>query len=62
MLMTAQRRRTSPVWEFFAAPIVVEVDGKEIKKIPCLLCEAKLADGGGTSNLANHLQAKHIEE
>ena len=30
--------------------------------IPCKLCDLQLADGGGTSNLMNHLQAKHPQE
>ena len=40
----------------------VDSKGKAIKKVPCKLCEQVLADGGGTTNLLNHLQAKHPEE
>ena len=39
-----------------------DINGKSCKKIPCKLCDQLLADGGGTSNLLNHLQAKHPEE
>jgi hypothetical protein len=61
--MVTPRKRVSAVWEFFDEPIVVEVkDGKPVKKIPCKLCDQQLADGGGTTNLSNHLQSKHPEE
>ena len=37
-------------------------DGKKMKKAVCKLCEdVKLAYAGGTSNLINHLQGKHVE-
>jgi len=58
----AYRKRTSPVWEFFELPTVMKVNGKDIKRVQCLLCTQQLADGGGTSNLMSHLQAKHLEE
>ena len=42
-------KRKSGVWEFFDEPI--EEEGNENhRKIPCKLCNFKLADGGGTSN------------
>ena len=61
----ATRKRSSAVWEFFDEPVVateLRKDGKEIKKIRCKLCDLKLVDGGGTSNLSSHLQAKHPEQ
>ena len=37
-------------------------DGKKMKKAACKLCEdVKLVYAGGTSNLINHLQGKHVE-
>ena len=41
---------------------MMKVNGKDIKRVQCLLCTQQLADGGGTSNLMSHLQAKHLEE
>ena len=58
----AYRKRTSPVWEFFEPPTVMEVNGKDIKRVQYLLCTQQLADGGGTSNVMSHLQVKHLEE
>ena len=53
------RKRTSPVWEFFEL-MEVDVDGKKTKKAICKLCDGlKLAYGGGTTNLLNHLEAKY---
>ena len=49
-------RKRSPVWEFF------ELDGEQVKKTVCKLCDVKLAWKGGTTNLINHLQAKHDDE
>lgn len=61
--MATPQKRVSPVWEFFNEPIVIEVkDGKPVKKIPFKPCDQQLADGGGTTNLSNHLQSKHPEE
>ena len=51
----AYRKRTSPIWEFFE-PTVTEVNGKDIKRVQCLLCTQQLADGGGTFNLMSHLR------
>ena len=56
------RKRTSRVWEFFEEPEVVSEGGKDVRRVPCKLCEQQLADGGGTTNLLSHLQAKHPEE
>ena len=58
----ATPKRTSTVWEFFEEPVVVSGDGKAQKKVACKLCDLKLADGGGTTNLANHLKKKHPEQ
>ena len=58
----AAKKRTSAVWQFFNEPVMVVEKGKEVKKIPCKLCDKRLADGGGTSNLMNHLEAKHPVE
>ena len=58
----AYRKRTRPVWEFFEPPTVTKVNGKDIKRVQCLLCTQQLAYGGRTPNLISHLQAKHLEE
>ena len=42
--------------------MVVLVGEKDVKRVPCKLCDQQLADGGGTKNLLSHLQAKHPEE
>ena len=62
VLAMAYRKRTSPVWEFFEPPTVTKVNGKDVKRVQCILCTQQLADGGGTSNLMSHLQAKQLEE
>ena len=56
------RKCTSHVWEFFKPPTVMEVNGKNVKRVHCLLCTQQLADDGGMSNLMSHLQVKHLEE
>lgn len=60
------RKRNSAVWEFFDEPVVVaehdEKGGKQVKNVPCKLCDQKHADGGGTTNLMNHLKLKHPEQ
>ena len=61
----ATPKHTSAVWEFFEEPVVVSGDGKDgkaQKKVACKLCDLKVADGGGTTNLANHLKKKHPEQ
>ena len=57
-------KRTSAVWEFFQEPELVNgsEDGKKVKKVRCKLCDVRLADGGGTTNLLNHLSSKHPVE
>ena len=55
----ATRKHTSPVWDYFELT-EGNVNGK---KVICKLCDGlKLAYGGGTSNLMNHLEAKHRVE
>ena len=61
----ATPKRTSAEWEFFEEPVVVSGDGKDRKaqkKVACKLCDLKLADGSGTTNVANHLKKKHPEQ
>ena len=54
------KRRTSAVWEFFELTEVVDDAGKKHKKAICKLCErVTLAYAGRTSNLFNHLEARH---
>lgn len=62
--MATQRKRKSGVWEFFDEPTECRAEEKSSRnrKIPCKLCDIELSDGGGTSNLMNHLQAKHPQE
>ena len=52
-------KHKSAVWEFFDKPIEEEDNEKasKNKKIPCKMYYVQLTDGGGTSNLMNHLQA-----
>ena len=44
----------SPVWEYF--------EKLENGKSMCKVCKKEPADGGGTSNLKNHLRMKPVEE
>ena len=63
--MAPAKKRTSVVWEFLEEPDVYEESctaGKVVKKIRCKLCDLKLSDGGGMSNLMSHLKLKHPEE
>ena len=61
-MASGSRKRTSKVWEFFELKEVVE-KGKKIKKAICKLCDdVSLAYAGGTTNLRNHLEAKHPSE
>ena len=54
------KRCTSAVWEFFELMEVADDAGKKHKKAICKFCEGvTLAYAGGTSNLFNHLEAKH---
>ena len=58
-------KRKSHIWEFFEEPVIAggqSNDGKPQKKAACKLCDVKLADGGGTTNLTNHLWKKHQEK
>ena len=65
-IMVMPKKRKSTVWEFFDEPVVIgehdENDGKVVKKVPCKICGTNLADGGGTTNLMNHLKMKHSEQ
>lgn len=62
--MATTHKRKSGVWEYFDEPVEDKSNEKSSRnrRIPCKLCEFKLADGGGTSNLMNHLQARHPQE
>ena len=63
--MATSRKRTSAVWKYFEEPVVVlEGDqcGKQVKTISCKLCNQQLTDGGRTTNLMSHLQAKHPKQ
>ena len=64
--MANTRKRKSAVWEYFDEPRDCEEGNSDEttsrRKIPCKLCDIKLADGGGTSNLKSHLEAKHPQE
>ena len=62
--MVITRKCKNGVWEFFDKPVEEEGNEKTSRnrRIPCKLCNLQLADGGGTSNLMNHLQAKHPQE
>ena len=64
--MANPRKRKSAVWEYFDEPRDCEEENSDEttsrRKIPCKLCNIKLADGGGTSNLKSHLEAKHPQE
>ena len=63
--MATSRKQASAVWEYFEEPVIIterKRDGKQVKKVACKLCDQLLADSGGTTNLTNHLQAKHSEQ
>ena len=62
--MATTHKCKSGVWEFFNEPVEEESSEKTSRnrRIPCKLCDLQLADGGGTSNLMNYLQAKHPQE
>ena len=60
--MASCKRCTSPVWEFFKEPIVRVENGKSVIKIPCKLFDQLQSDGGDTTDLMKHFQAKHPEE
>jgi len=51
--------RTSAVWKYFG--FMKDDHGKLVKdsRAICKLCGQKVAHGGGTTNLKNHLRAKH---
>ena len=54
--------RTSLVWEYFDAPVVIKENVKDVVKVLCTLCEMQLVHRGGTTSLASHLSGKHTEE
>ena len=56
------RKRISPIWEYFNAPVEAKEKGKDIKKVRCKLCGVHLAHRGGITNLTLHLSVKHPEE
>ena len=56
------RKRTSPVWEYSDAPVVIKENGKDVVKVRCKLCGMLLVHGGSTTILASYLSAKHMEE
>ena len=56
------RKRTNPVWEYFDAPVAIKESGKDVVKVRCKLCGMQLVHRGGTTSLASHLSAKHMEE
>jgi len=53
------RKRTSPVWEFFKLTEVAINEKKFKAAIRKLYEGVSLVYGGRTSNLLNHLEAKH---
>lgn len=53
--------RTSLVWKYFG--FIGDSDGNLSKeKAVCKLCSQKVAHGGGTTNMKNHLKTKHLPE
>ena len=58
--MATTRKCESGIWECFDEPVEEESNENTSRnrRIPCKLCDLQLADGGGTSNLMNHLQVK----
>lgn len=47
-----KRPRASDVWEVFEEPVLLDSDrkGKQVKMIPCKLCDQWLVNGGRTTN------------
>ena len=56
------RKYTSPVWEYFDAPVAIKENGKDVVKVWCKLCGMQLVHGGSMTSLASHLSAKHTKE
>ncbi|XP_011406608.1 PREDICTED: zinc finger BED domain-containing protein 1-like [Amphimedon queenslandica] len=53
--------RSSLVWKYFG--FAKDCDGTLSKeKAVCKLCSQKVAHGGGTTNMKNHLKTKHLAE
>ena len=53
--------RSSLVWKHFG--FVKDSDGTiQREKAVCKLCLQKVAQGGGTTNMRNHLKTKHLTE
>ena len=58
-MMLQLKQKCSPIWEYFELVDAIQ-DGKKIKKARCKLCKnTQLAYKGSTTNMINHIQAKH---
>ena len=58
-MMSQLKQKRSPVWEYFELVDAIQ-DGKKIKNARCKLCKnTQLAYKGSTTNMINHIQAKH---
>ena len=59
--IVSPRNRSSVIWKHFG--FSKDSTGKLCKeKAICKLCNQKLATGGGTTNMKNHLKSKHLAE
>lgn len=59
--MRVPKKSSSPVWKYFQQHI--NKDGSiNYKKAYCLLCKSNISYCGTTTNLSNHLHARHREE
>jgi len=55
-------RQKSPVWKYFGIEKNSSGAAERDKCVTCKLCGQKVAHGGGTTNLKNHLQTNHRKE
>jgi len=55
-------RQKSPVWKYFGVEQNSSGAAERDKYVTYKLCGQKVAHGGGTTNLKNHLQTNHCKE
>ena len=54
--------RSSLVWKYFGFAKDCDDGTLPKEKAVCKLCSQKVAHGGGTTNMKNHLKTKHLAE
>ena len=55
-------RQKSAVWKYFGVEKNRSGAAERDKRVTCKLCAQKVAHGGGTTNLKNHLRTNHRKE